>query len=395
MTGTAWITGASSGLGRSLALLMAADGWQVAASARRVALLRQLSEAAEDLPGAIHPYALDVSDRRAVQRTVMAIRQGLGAIDQAVLNAGDHRPVWARAFDSEDFDHLLRLNMMGPVYALEALLPAMIARRSGRVALVASLAGYRGLPSAAAYGMTKAGLINLAEALRPELSAKGVVLQLVNPGFIKTPLTDRNDFAMPFLMDCDRAANRLLKGLASDRFEIVFPWRMALAMKIYRLLPYPVAMALARRWVPGVVTATETLQRYVAFFEGIERGGLAVLRQLCSRDILFVDPINEIEGVEEVIRLFEAMFDDLEAPRFSVSHWSLTNRSGFIRWTFEGRLKRGGRTLRIEGVSEIELDDRNRVAFHRDHWDPSMSLYAMVPLLGPCLGFLRRRLALR
>ena len=138
---------------------------------------------------------------------------------------------------------------MGTVHCLEAVLPDMLSRRAGHIAVVASLAGYRGLPTAAAYGMTKAGLINMAEALQPELAASNVKLQIVNPGFVRTPLTDLNTFPMPFLIDADKAAEAFYKGLQSNRFEIVFPRRFAYLMKAFRLMPYGLALRLSKRLV--------------------------------------------------------------------------------------------------------------------------------------------------
>lgn len=248
--GRAWITGASSGLGRALAQRMAAEGWQVAASARRADALDTLAEEAAGLPGVIHTYPLDVTDRAAVATTIETIQRELGPIDQAVLNAGSHRPVRADGLSADDFRELVELNLMGTVHCLEALLPEMIARRGGRIAVVASMAGYRGLPTSAAYGMTKAGLVNMAEALKPELDRHGVRLQLVNPGFVRTPLTDKNRFPMPFLMEPEAAVEAFYRGLASDRFEIVFPRRFAMLMKTLRCLPAPLAFAVTRRLVP-------------------------------------------------------------------------------------------------------------------------------------------------
>ncbi len=248
--GCAWITGASSGLGRALALRMAADGWSVAASARGVEPLTQLAARAEDLKGEIRAYPLDVTDPAAVTVAVAAIDQDLGPIDQAVLNAGTHRPVLATGLTAAAFRDVVALNLMGTVHCLEVLLPGMIARRGGRIAVVASVAGYRGLPTSAAYGMTKAGLINMAEALKPELDGYGIRLQLVNPGFVRTPLTDKNPFPMPFLMEVEDAAEAFYRGLRSDRFEIVFPRRFAYLVKILRCLPAPLAFAVTRRLVP-------------------------------------------------------------------------------------------------------------------------------------------------
>ena len=248
--GCAWITGASSGLGHALALRMAADGWRVAASARNADALSELSRRAEGLAGEIQAFPLDITDAQAVATTVAAVRGALGPIDQAVLNAGNHQPVHATELTAAPFRQLIELNLMGSVYCLEALLPEMIERRSGRIAVVASLAGYRGLPTSSAYGMTKAGLINMAEALKPELEAHGVQIQLVNPGFVRTPLTDKNDFPMPFLMELEDAAEAFYRGLRSERFEIVFPWRFAFLMKILRVMPASLALALTRRLVP-------------------------------------------------------------------------------------------------------------------------------------------------
>ena len=129
------------------------------------------------------------------------------------------------------------------------LLPRLIARRAGHVAVVASVAGYRGLPSAAGYGASKAALINLCEALKPELDGCGVRLSLINPGFVRTPLTDRNPFPMPFLMDADDAAERLVRGLESGRFETTFPRRFTWGLKLLRCLPYALYFPLTRRLV--------------------------------------------------------------------------------------------------------------------------------------------------
>jgi short-subunit dehydrogenase len=246
----AWITGASSGIGRALALQLAAEGWRVAISARSADDLVAVANSASSLAGALYSYPVDVTDRRAVAETVARIEQALGPIERAVLNAGTHRPVSAATLDSDDFRALIELNFLGTVHALEALLPGMRARRSGRVAIVASVAGYCGLPTAAAYGASKAALIAMAEALKPELDAEGVVLQIVNPGFVRTPLTDRNPFPMPFLMDVDDAAKALRCGLESVRFEIVFPRRMAWLLKALRCLPYPLFFRITRRLMP-------------------------------------------------------------------------------------------------------------------------------------------------
>jgi len=242
-----WITGASSGIGRALALRFAKAGETVVVSARNKAALEALVEEAKDLPGIIYPAPLDVTDAAAVAACVEEIEAGAGRIRQAVLNAGTHKPMGSEDFDLAALKALIDVNVMGTANCLDAVMSRMIARRSGRIAVVASLAGYRGLPTGAAYGLTKAGVINFCEALRPDLEAKGVVLQVVNPGFVRTPLTDKNEFPMPFLMELDAAAEAFFKGLQSDRFEIVFPWRFAYVMKLLRILPYGLFFAITRR----------------------------------------------------------------------------------------------------------------------------------------------------
>lgn len=166
------------------------------------------------------------------------IERDFGHNDPAVLNAGTHEPMPAAKFSAAIVQRLLHINVMGVANGLEAILPLLIARSAGRVGIVTSLAGFGGLPSAAAYDASKAALINMAEALRPELQEKGVILQLITPGFVKTPLTDMNDFEMPFLVFAPDAAEAILRGLKSDRFEIAFPGTFVRLMKLLRLLPY-------------------------------------------------------------------------------------------------------------------------------------------------------------
>ncbi len=247
--GVLWLTGASAGIGRALALRLARDGWRVAASARRDGELAALQAEAHGLPGEVRPYPLDVTDATAVAACVAAIEREMGPIDLAILNAGTHKPMPAGQFSAATLRALMEINLFGVAHGLEALLPRMIARGRGRVALVASLAGYSGLPSAAAYGASKAALINLAEAMRPELRANGVVLQVINPGFVRTPLTAKNDFPMPFLIDAADAAEAIRRGLMSDRFEIAFPWLFARLMKLLRALPYRLFFLLTQRLV--------------------------------------------------------------------------------------------------------------------------------------------------
>jgi len=247
--GWAWITGAGKGLGRALALRLAGEGWRVLASARTLEDLQSLAEEAEGLPGTIEPLVLDVTEREAVQARLEEV-SAERRIALAVLNAGSHQPMAARDFDPEVFDKLIALNIGGAVNCLAALIPIMIKAGQGQIAVVASVAGYMGLPTAAAYGLSKAGVINMCESLRPELEREGVLLQVVNPGFVRTPLTDKNDFEMPFLMEPEDAARAFAKGLKSRRFEIYFPRFFVTMMKLLSALPYAVSLRLTAKAQP-------------------------------------------------------------------------------------------------------------------------------------------------
>ncbi len=245
--GTAWITGAGTGIGRGLALALAARGMTVAASARTEADL--VSLAAEARPGSILPVPLDVTDEAAVQAAVARIEAEAGPITLAILNAGTNSEVSAQKFDTKSVAHVVDTNLMGAVHCLGALLPLLRQRRAGRVAVVASVAGYRGLPTSSAYAASKAGLIAMTESLKPELESDNVELTLINPGFVDTPLTRKNKFPMPFLIDTDEAVRAVIGGLERGRFEIVFPWQMTVAMKLLGSLPYGPFFAITRRMV--------------------------------------------------------------------------------------------------------------------------------------------------
>jgi short-subunit dehydrogenase len=248
MTGqVVWITGASSGIGRALALRLAAAGAQVAASARNAKALQALAAEAAGGPGAIHAYPLDITSRCAASAIVHAIEDSLGPLARVVLNAGTHQPVEAKDFAAADFARLVEVNLLGMANCLEPVLRTMSARRQGQIAIVASVAGYRGLPTSAYYGATKAALINLAEALKLDCDRLGIKLQLINPGFVKTPLTDKNPFPMPFLISVEDAAARIAAGLDRQAFEITFPRRFTWQLKLFRCLPYRLYFPLVAR----------------------------------------------------------------------------------------------------------------------------------------------------
>lgn len=240
----AWITGASSGIGRAVALKLADRGWQVAVSARSVEKLAALSA---ERPGLIHAYPLDITDGEALKVAVQDIERSIGTIDLALFSAGGYVRDTARRFNAQEMAKLFNLNVVGTGHALEAVMAPMIARGRGHIAVIASVAGYIGLPGGGVYGATKSALITLCEALRPQLEREGVVLQIINPGFVDTPMTRTNDFPMPFLIKEDEAADAIIKGLESKRFEIVFPWKMKVAMKLLAAMPYALSLAVTRR----------------------------------------------------------------------------------------------------------------------------------------------------
>lgn len=247
--GFAWITGASSGIGAQVALDLAADGWTVLASARREDALRDV--AARVLgPGRIIPLALDVTDGAAVKAALAGAVLEHGPLALAILNAGTYRPDEAKSLDPDVFADTIQVNIMGVVNGLASLLPAMIKRGKGQIVLVSSVAGYRGLPRSLAYGASKAALNNLAESLKLDVERYGIKVQLVCPGFIKTPLTDKNDFPMPFLMPVDKASARLVKGLKGNAFQITFPRRFTWPLQLLRCFPDALYFMVARRTLP-------------------------------------------------------------------------------------------------------------------------------------------------
>jgi short-subunit dehydrogenase len=244
-----WITGAGKGIGRAVALEYAAHGWAVAVSARTESDLSDVVKESVDaeLPGRVVGYPLDVTDHDAVKRVFKAIEADLGQIDQIIFNAGTHAPTSPTEFSVQSFRTLMEVNYMGSVNGLDAVLPTLIDRKTGHVAIVASVAGYSGLPNAAGYGATKAALINMCESLKTQLDAYGVTISVINPGFVRTPLTDQNEFPMPFLMEPEDAARALFSGMAKKKFEISFPTPFVLILKFLRLLPYWLYFPLVKR----------------------------------------------------------------------------------------------------------------------------------------------------
>ena len=244
-----WITGASSGLGRELARQYAEAGHEVCVSARSTDALDELATECSSFTGAIHVFGLDITDADKADACIAGIIEAHGMPDICVLNAGTHTENPVSGFDRAIYQRLMDINYMGVVNCLQAIVPRYLEQQGGTIAVVSSVAGYRGLPKASAYGASKAALINMCEALQPELALHSVRLQLVNPGFVRTPLTDLNEFDMPFLMEVEDAAARMVQRVGDNSFEITFPKRFTWILKFLRMLPYAVYLRMTRNLI--------------------------------------------------------------------------------------------------------------------------------------------------
>jgi NAD(P)-dependent dehydrogenase (short-subunit alcohol dehydrogenase family) len=231
----AWVVGGSSGIGAAVARELLRRGATVAVSARRKDQLHDVAG------GHMLVLPADVTDAASVAAAAARVREELGPIDLAVLSAGYWKQMDPSDWDSDLFDRHLRVNLTGMSNVIAAILPGMLRQRSGTIAGITSIAGYRGLAGAEAYGATKAAQINLLESLRIHLARTGVQVTTVCPGFVRTDLTAGNHFPMPFIIKAEQAARSICDGLERGRAVIVFPARMALLMKAARVVP-------ARAW---------------------------------------------------------------------------------------------------------------------------------------------------
>lgn len=226
---TYWLIGASEGLGRAIAKQLSDEGAQVILSARNGERLASLCAA---LPGT-RVLILDVTDTDAVR----AAAKSVGRIDGIIYNAGAYDPMPATEWDSGAALQMADVNFMGAMRILGEVTPSFLAQGYGDITLIGSLAGYRGLPKAIGYGASKAALVSLAETMRHDLKDTGVIVRLINPGFIKTRLTEKNDFAMPMLMDVEDAGTRALHAMRKTRFRTDFPRPFSWVMKGLSFLP--------------------------------------------------------------------------------------------------------------------------------------------------------------
>lgn len=245
--GVAWITGASSGIGRALAVDLARRGYTVAVTSRDKERLDELVEESAGYAGGILSYPADVSDEDAMADMVEAIEREAGPLTLVVLNAGNYYPTRGERLQTSNFVRTYDVNVLGVVYCLVPAVDCMRARGFGHVAIIGSASANFAWPSAAAYGSSKAALNYLAESLKFDFDKFNIRIQVINPGFIDTPLTDKSPFRMPFLMTVDQAVARLSRAILHGGFSTTFPLRLKLVLQALALLPQPWRFALINR----------------------------------------------------------------------------------------------------------------------------------------------------
>ena len=231
------ITGASSGIGGARAKALAAEGCKVGLVARRREQLAALAQEIEQAGGAAAYAPADVAEREPTLAAIRAVAEQLGPVDLLVANAGVGAPTRLEPLNVHDVEKMFRVNVLGVVYAIEAVLPAMLARGRGHLAAVSSMAAYKGLPGESGYTASKAAVNNYLEGLRIQLRGRNIAVTTICPGFVKTPMTDVNEFKMPFLLTADDAARRIVRALRRRKKVFNFPWQMALLMKLTAWLP--------------------------------------------------------------------------------------------------------------------------------------------------------------
>ena len=229
-----WVTGASSGIGKALAIKFAKEGWKVAISARRENLLNEIAKTHNN----IFPYPLDVTDSEKCKSVFSNIKEKFENVDISVFCTGIHDPKSERSLNLDKVRQIMEVNFFGTVNSINAVYDYYKDRRSGQIAIVSSVAGYRGLPAGGAYCSSKSALITFAESLYFDLKRKNVRVTVINPVFIKTPMTDQNDFPMPMIKSPEFAAEKMFKGLTQlNSFEIHFPKQFTFIMKILKIMP--------------------------------------------------------------------------------------------------------------------------------------------------------------
>lgn len=232
-----FITGASSGFGAALAPRFARQGDTVVLTARREAELSAVADGIRAQGGDALVFPLDVANGAAVAAVVDEVRRQRGPVTRLIANAGISDPNRADRWSTSRLQKTLSVNVLGVSHCIEQVLPEMIARRSGQLVAIASLAGLRGLPGSAGYSASKAAVIAMMESLRIELQNHAVTVTTILPGFVRTPMTDRNQFPMPFLMDLEPAAEKMYRAIMGEKKEYAFPWQLATLVRGARFLP--------------------------------------------------------------------------------------------------------------------------------------------------------------
>jgi short-subunit dehydrogenase len=231
------VTGASSGIGRALVKELAAKGAKVGLVARRRDLLAELAGEIEKTGRQAAFAAADVADRTQTVAAIHEVAAKLGPVDLLIANAGVGAPTLLDPINVADVEKMFRVNVFGMIYAIESVLPEMLKRRRGHLAAVSSIAAYKGLPGESGYVASKAAVNAYLEGLRIQLREHGIAVTTICPGFVKTPMTEVNQFHMPFLLEADEAARRIVRALARRRKVFNFPWPMAVLMKLTTWLP--------------------------------------------------------------------------------------------------------------------------------------------------------------
>ena len=240
-----WITGASSGIGKALAEKFASEGWKVAASARRKEILDEMANNEN-----IYSYPLDVTNQNQVNDIFTKIINDFGNLDLCVFSSGTYDPKLEQEINVKQNKFVMETNFFGVLYCIKSVEKYFKDRKEGHISIVSSIAAYRGLPNSSGYGPSKAALTNLAESLYFDFKKHNVRISLVSPGFIKTPLTDKNEFPMPFIKSPEFAAEKMFNGLTKgNSFEIHFPKQLTLLLKFLRILPYKIYLFLIDKFV--------------------------------------------------------------------------------------------------------------------------------------------------
>ena len=229
-----WITGASTGIGKAIAIKFSKNGWNVAISARRLELLEEISKQNQN----VFSFPLDVTNKDDCHRVFTEIKNKLGKIDLCVFSTGTWDPKKEKEIDVEQIENVMKVNFFGTLNSIKSVEKYFKDLGKGHISIVSSIAGYRGLPNSTGYGPSKSALNNLAESLYFDFKRYNVRVCLVSPGFIKTPMTDKNDFKMPFLKTPEYAADQIYEGLVNKNiFEIHFPKSLTITLKLLSFLP--------------------------------------------------------------------------------------------------------------------------------------------------------------